>query len=262
MRRRFVGLAASVVLALVGTVVLVSYVQGAHNKAAAAEPLEAVLVVTQKVPRGTKASDLEGRVTVRQLAASAIAKGAVHRVDELDQTKVASTDLLPDEQVLADRFQSPQTLGRQGVPDGLLEVTVKLDPERAIGGTLRPGDTVAVVSSFKPFDLHDVTGTDPNGPNKSPNTTHVILHKVLVTNVQMTSSTSDTSATKQVDAKKTDDATPDPAPKGQVLVTLAVDATSVQRVVFTAEFGTLWLASEPSDAPDGQTRIETLGTVN
>lgn len=260
MRRRLVGLAGSVVLAVFGTVVLVSYVQSAHNKAAAAEPMESVLVVTQRVPRGTKASELEGKVRAKQIAASAKVRGAVKSIDEIDGTKVATTDLLPDEQVLADRFQSPQTLGRQGVPSGLLEVTVKLDPERAVGGTLRAGDTVAVVSSFKPFDLENVAGADPTGPKKSPNTTHVILHKVLVTNVQLSSTTAD--AKKTSDVKSTDDTTPDPAPKGQLLVTLAVDATSVQRVVFSAEFGTLWLSAEPSEAPDGQTRIETLGTVN
>jgi pilus assembly protein CpaB len=249
---------ASVALAVFGTVVLVGYVQSAHDNAAATETMESVLVVTQRVPRGTKASDLAGKVKVKQLPASATVKDAVHSIEEIDTTKVAATDLLPDEQVLAGRFQSPQMLGRQGVPDGLLEVTVKLDPERAVGGTIRPGDTVAVLSSFKPFDLEG-TGADPAGPKKSPNTTHVILHKVLVTNVQVTT----TGATKTTsDVKKADDSTPDAAPKGAVLVTLALDATSVQRVVFTAENGSLWLSAEPSDAPDGQIPIETLGTVN
>lgn len=259
MRRRSTGLVAAVVLAVFGTVVLVSYVQSAHNKASAAEPTESVLVVTQRVPRGAKASELDGKVKVKELPTSAVVKGAVHSISDIDATKVATTDLLPDEQVLADRFQSPQMLGRQGVPDGLLEVTVKLDPERALGGTIRSGDTVAVISSFAPFDLENLPGADPNGSKKSPNTTHVILHKVLVTNVQ--TSTAQTDATKTA-AKKPDDNTPDTAVKGQLLVTLALDATSVQRVVFTAEFGKLWLSAEPSDAPDGQTRVETLGTVN
>jgi pilus assembly protein CpaB len=260
MRRRLVGLVASVTLAAFGTVVLVGYVQSAHNTAAAAEPMNSVVVVTQRIPRGTKASDLAGKVKIKQIPASATVKGAVHSTAEIDGTDVASTDLMPDEQVLADRFQKPAMLGRQGVPDGLLEVTVKLDPERAVGGTIRPGDSVAVVSSFKPFDSQDVAGADPNAPKKSPNTTHVILHKVLVTNVQLASTSTQTAKT--TDAKKPDDGTPDSAPKGQFLVTLALDATSVQRVVFTAEFGSLWLSAEPSDSPDGQTRVETLGTVN
>lgn len=254
-----VGLIASAVLAVFGTAVLVAYVQSAHNKAGAAESTESVLVATQRIPRGTKATELKGKVQVKEVPASAAVAGAVHSIAEIDGAKVAATDLMPGEQVLADRFQTPQMLGRQGVPDGMLEVTVKLDPERAVGGTIRPGDTVAVLSSFKPFDLENVPGADPNAPKKSPDTTHIVLHKVLVTNVQ--TSTAQKDATTSA-AKKPDDTTPDTALKGQLLVTLALDATSVQRVVFSAEFGTLWLSAEPSDAPDGQTRVETLGTVN
>jgi pilus assembly protein CpaB len=113
------------------------------------------------------------------------------------------------------------------------------------------------VSSFDPFDLTANGELPPGTPKKTPNSTHIILHKVLVTNVQMAELPKD---------KKSDDTTdadnkPEAAPKGALLVTLALDATSVQRVVFTAEYGHLWLSAEPSDAPDGQTRVETIGTV-
>ena len=64
----------------------------------------------------------------------------------------------------------------------------------------------------------------------------MILHKVLVTAVQTTDAPK---SDKSPD--KPDDNQPAPAPKDDYLVTLAVDATSVQRVVFTAEFGKLWL---------------------
>ena len=71
MRTRLLSLVGSVALAAIGTVMLVSYVQSAHAKAAAPEQMESVLVVTQRVPRGTKASELEGKVTVRTIPASA-----------------------------------------------------------------------------------------------------------------------------------------------------------------------------------------------
>jgi pilus assembly protein CpaB len=257
--RRTVGLLVSIALAVFGTVVLVGYVQSAHDKAAAGESTVPVLVVTKKIPRGTKASDLDGKVAVKQLPKAERVDGAVTRVGALEG-KVAATDLLPGEQVLADRFKTSQALGHEGVPKGLLEVTVRLSPERALGGAIRAGDTVAVISSFEPFDMEAVNGVrsgDASLPKKTPNTSHVILHKVLVTAVQTTD------APKADDsADATDDDQPDPAPKNDYLVTLAVDATSVQRVIFTAEFGKLWLSAEPSDAPDGQTRIETRGTVD
>ena len=259
MSRRTVGLLVSIALAVFGTVVLVGYVQSAHDKAAAGETTVPVLVVTKKIPRGTKASDLAGKVAIKHLPKADKVDGSVDRIAALEG-KVAATDLLPGEQVLTDRFKTSQALGHEGVPKGLLEVTVRLSPERALGGAIRSGDTVAVVSSFEPFDIEAVTGMrndDPNAPKKVPNTTHVILHKVLVTAVQ----TADAPKSDK-SPDKADDGQPGPAPKDDYLVTLAVDATSVQRVVFTAEFGKLWLSAEPSDAPDGQTRIETRGTVD
>ena len=68
-------------------------------------------------------------------------------------------------------------LSRASVPAGLQELTVSLDPTRAVGGSLRVGDTVGVVLSFEPFDL-------PGSEDQSPNTTHLTFHKVLVTAVQ------------------------------------------------------------------------------
>jgi len=257
-RRRMVGLLASVALAVFGTVVLVGYVQSAHDKASAGEATVPVLVVTKTIPRGTKASDLEGKVEVKPLLKSQKVAGAVARVSELDG-KVAAAELVPGEQVLSERFKTSQVLGREGVPKGLLEVTVRLSPERALGGAIRPGDTVAVLSSFEPFDIEAVTGVraeDANAPKKVPNTSHVILHKVLVTAVQSAGEVKEEPSTEEAEN------VPGPAPKGDFLITLALDATSVQRVVFTAEFGKLWLSAEPSDAPDGQTRIETRGTVD
>lgn len=252
------GLVASIALATFGTVVLVGYVQSAHDEAGAEESTVPVLVVTKKIPRGTNASALTGKVEVKDVSKGDKVDGAVADVDVLDG-KVAATDLLPGEQVLAERFQESQVLGREGVPKGLLEVTVRLTPERALGGAVRPGDTVAVISSFEPFDTN-VTGqgdVDPNRPTKTPNTSHVMLHKVLVTAVQ----TTDAVHKEAVDEDDEEADLPDPAPKDDFLVTLALDATSVQRVVFTAEYGTVWLSAEPTDAPDGQTRVETRGTV-
>jgi pilus assembly protein CpaB len=258
-KRRMIGLLTSVALAVFGTVVLVGYVQSAHDKAEAGEATVPVLVVTKQIPRGTKASDLKGKVEVKQVPKGDKVDGAVSNASALDG-KIAATDLLPGEQVLAERFKTSQVLGREGVPKGLLEVTVRLSPERALGGSIRAGDTVAVVSSFEPFDIAAVTGREAveDAPTKVPNTSHVILHKVLVTAVQ----TTDAPDKDKPSDKDDEQDLPDPAPKNDFLVTLALDATSVQRVVFTAEFGTLWLSAEPSDAPDGQTRIETRGTVD
>ncbi len=66
------------------------------------------------------------------------------------------------------------------MPEGLLEITVPLDPIRTVGGTVRPGDLVGMIASF-------ADGATPRrGPTAAGpgNTSGFLLHKVLVTNVQ------------------------------------------------------------------------------
>ena len=50
-------------------------------------------------------------------------------------------------------------------------------------------------------------------------------------------------------------------PVGKVLVTMALDGPSVERVVFAAEYGRLWLTSEPMDATEGGTVVQSLAEV-
>lgn len=261
MTKRMLGLVLSALLAVFGTVVLVAYVESARTKAAAGEPTEPLLVVTAPIAKGTNAADLEGKVAVREVRTASKVDGAVTSAKAL-AGKVATTDLLPGEQVVAARFERPETLGRDGVPKGLLEVTLQLEPERALGGALKPGDTVAVVASFDPFDAA-ATGqvVDPAGPQRTPSTTHVILERVLVTHVQTTDPRASAKKGATAEADKDAQVRPEPAPQGQLLITLAVDASSMERIVFTAEYGKVWLSAQPSDAPIGGTHIETRDSV-
>jgi pilus assembly protein CpaB len=146
----------------------------------------------------------------------------------------------------------------------MLEVTLELEPERALGGKLRAGDTVAVLLSFEPFDFEGVV-VDGNGnpttlSGKTPNTTHLELHKTLVTAVQIVEN-----ATGVPTVAGDGDDEPDEgvvsAPSENLYVTIAVDARALEQVVFAAEFGTVWLANEPPDASEDGTRIVDRGNV-
>ena len=54
-QRRTVGIVAAIVLALLGTMGLVGYVQGAKDDAVAGEKLVKVYVASDKIPAGTSA---------------------------------------------------------------------------------------------------------------------------------------------------------------------------------------------------------------
>lgn len=261
MARRIVGIIAAVVLATVGTGVLVLYVKGAEQRALAGERTVDVLVVQQAVSQGTPATDLADLVEEEQVPAKVQAVDAVASLDELDG-KVAAVDLVPGEQVVATRFAEPDEVARRGaveIPDGLQEVTVSLEPQRAVGGRLLPGDTVGVFLSFEPFDLEGtvaLNGEEETVNGKTSSTTHLTFHKVLVTNVQ-----GDAAPAREDSEDDEESPGPEPAPGGSFLVTLALDSAQAERVVFAAEFGTLWLSNEPETATEDGASIKTRGNV-
>lgn len=266
MNRRATGAVAAIVSAVIGTIALVGFVRGAEDRALAGERLVEVLVVKERVAAGTPAGRLDDSVSKERVPAKVRAEDAVGTLKELSG-KVTSVELLPGEQITSARFAAPDVYERRraqvNVPEDLLEVTVALDPERALGGVLTPGSRVGVLASFDPFEISSTEPVQleglsiPQEGGKSPSSTHLILHKVLVTNVQ-----TDTEFVPTVGGEddENQDATA-PAPQGRLLVTLALEAPSIERVVFTAEHGSLWLALEPDGASDAPTVVQTRGTI-
>ncbi|WP_448613314.1 Flp pilus assembly protein CpaB [Modestobacter sp. URMC 112] len=238
MRRRLLAASAALVLALVGTVVLVAYVRAADARALAGVQTVDVLVVRQPVPEGTPAADLAASVEVEQVPAKAAAEGRVTDLDDLAD-QVATVDLQPGEQLLAARFAAPGDLptpGTVAVPAGASEVSVLLEPQRAVGGRLVAGDTVGVFLSLEAQ-------------------THVVLHGVLVTQVQGAPAPAVESG--DVDTASAGAA----APSASLMVTLAVTAAQAEGVVFGAEHGTLWLSLERDGAAVDGTEVITPDNV-
>lgn len=232
MRKKLVGIVASVLLTAIGTTLLVAYVRSAEDRALEGESPVNVLVVSDTIPKGTRAEDVASMVREERVPAKVAAEGALAGIGSLSG-QVAIVDLLPGEQVVGSRFAPATEADLVGLPPDMLQVTVALDTVRAAGGHLREGDTVGVVVSFD-----------------EPRTSHLILHKVPVTDVRTDQGAAVTSGPE------------DPAPVGNLLITLAVDAPSVERVVFAAEHGRLWLTSEPLEANEGGTRVQTMEEVN
>jgi pilus assembly protein CpaB len=273
--RRVAGIVGAVAVAAIGTILLVGYVRGAEDRALAGEELANVLVVDQPIAKGTPANTLTRSVRTERVPAKVLAAGGVDDLTTLGDL-VASMDLLPGEQLVASRFVAADELqdSRIEAPADELEVTISISPERALGGQLSPGDLVAVIASFDPFELNtfEPSGLAPGetiDPNelflgssttdqsqlpKSPTTTHLILHKVLVTSVQV-------EQLPRTDTTDRPDGSPALAPTGNLLITLAAGPQDVERIVFTAEHGFIWLAAEGADAPEPVTPIQTRAQV-
>lgn len=281
--RRILGTLVAVALAIIGVLLLVGYVRGAEERALAGEELVPVLVADKEIEQGTDAETLLGSIRIERVPVKVRPDDAVGDLGEI-QGMAAAVNLVPGEQLLRSRFVEPQTLEehrRVEAPSDLLEITVSLSPERAVGGQIAPGEMVAVIASFDPFDATAIEpgteeavgfgepldpdgdgltlvgtteGEEEDGSVRTPHSTHLILHKVLVTNVQVEQLPRQTEEGLPADS-------PDLAPTGNLLITLAVGAEDAQRVVFTAEHGFLWLAEEDEGAPEPTLEVENRGSV-
>ena len=172
MGRRLVAAAAALVLALVGATVLLAYARGADARALAGLRTQTVYVAAEAIPAGTPAAGLAKLVQPRALPSAAVVDGAVRDLATLSG-EVTTVAILPGEQLLAGRFAAPTSLlapGTVAVPAGDEEISVQLEPERAVGGRLAAGNQVGVF----------VSRTLPDGSVQ----THAVLHHVLVTQVQ------------------------------------------------------------------------------
>lgn len=256
MKSRLLGGIAALVLAVIGTVLLVVYVQGADSRAAQGlEPVN-VLVVKEAVPSGTKAEELGKFVHLEPIPQTAVPEGAL--TDLADQTgKITTVAMEPGEQLLASRLVDPKELvpGTVPVPDGLEEVTLLLPPERILGGRLEAGDKVTVYTSFKTDDIP--ANAPVAGVLKGwKQSTGLLFHDVLVTAVQKAapetkkSGSKDDSGTAQNGVEM---------PTGSAFVTVARTDAQAAKLVFGAEFGTIWLAKQTDTSTKSKTPVTTFG---
>ena len=184
---------------------------------------------------------LRAFVTSQELPGKAVTKTALKNLDGL-AGKVTAVELLPGEQLVAERLVEPEQLKTSGsveVPKGLQEVSFQLEPQRVVGGRIAAGDHVGIFVNLK-------DGGIEAKPEKS--TTQLTVHKVLVTSVQRAPvSTPSPDPAAGGSAASPEDTS---LPTGLFLVTVAVNDINATKIVYAAEFEKIWLSKEPLDAAD------------
>ena len=280
--RRAIAIGGALVLALIGTFLLVRYVQTAEDRALEGQQLVEVLVVDDFIEEGTRGEDMLNSLRREEVPQKVAAQGVISDPADLEGL-VAETDLVPDEQVIAARFITEEEYRERlaadpdavPVPSDRLEVTLSLSPDRAVGGVPRPGDLVAVFASFDPFSVQFVEPgeeiipiiipeeTEPGVIEQptalqSPNSTQIILHKILVTNVQAEELPPERPADEN---GETVVGGPELVATGNFLITLALLPEEAERVVFTAEHGAVWLAIEGADVDESITEVKTRSNI-
>lgn len=261
MQRNVMAAAATALFAVVGVLLLVSYIQGAEDDAAAERALKPVIVATSPIPKGTMLSDLvdgdTSQITIQELPDDAIAAGAFATMEQLGTYEelqatgdlMVNSDLATGEQLLTSRVSPVATFHRRvapaEIPPDHHQVTLELPRDRALGGLIRPGDRVSVVASFA-FDI---------GGDELVNTTAMVLASVEVVSVLVDEEVVD----RNVSSETADD--PFLAPAGAYLITLAVTPDELTKLVYVKENARLFLAGAAETRPTGQTYPQDIQSV-
>jgi pilus assembly protein CpaB len=234
MRGRVAAVVVALALALAATAALVAYAAGADRRAVANQQPVLAYVAKARIPAGTSGEDAQNRGLIERTALPrrAVAGGAIRSLEQLGG-RVAEVDILPGEQLLAARWVgSGEAPGGRllAIPEGHQAVSVALDPTRQVAGFVTPGDRVSVV----------VTLSLPKG-GRPQRTSRFLLQDVQVLAVGGTAQGGRRAG----------------QGRNQNLsaVTLAVRPADVERVVFAAENGSLYL----SLLPPGQRPVPARG---
>ncbi len=248
-----------------------NFVRGAESRALEGKQLVDVLVAADRIPSGTSVEEMIRlrMVDETQVPAEVRPPGALVSLDSV-AGKVAATDLLPGEQLVGARFievgdfdTRPSTVE---VPEGMVEITIPTTADRVLGGLITPGERVMILATF-PAEAYDenqvIVGGEPiTLPDavteivSVPATTHILMHKVLITEVQV-----DTLPVARDDAIASGPAEPILTSAREVVMTVALTPPEAERLVFAMEFASLWFAAEGADVPETGTGYQTRATV-
>jgi pilus assembly protein CpaB len=239
MQSRVLAILVAVVLALVATAALVVYVNGADRRAISGQTPRMVWVAATPIPAGTSGLTAINTKKIKQVAVPSknIVPGAVLSETQI-QNRYAAVDLEAGEQLLQKRWVGAEDVaGGRLLPieSGYQALSIGLDAVRQVAGFVTPGDRVSLVLTIKRGDR-----------DKS----QFMLQDIQVLAV---GSTALANAAAQGGGGRVNQG------KGQVAaVTLSIPQDRVERVVYAAEHGSIYMTllargAKPLSNTDGAT---------
>lgn len=251
MNRRILIVALAVVLALVGTGAVFSYVKGADNRALAKTRAAKVVIADKRVPAGTTWQDVlkGGYLHADNVPADTVPADALADLNApIGTDQVAGADIAAGQIVLREMF-GPKTsvTGVLAIPKGKIAVTVSMPSNADAAGFVQPSSEVAIFSTFKL--AADKAGQVTHTPTIGG--TDLYATKLLLPRIEVLATSQNAPGDLNGGKKATAN-----AGGGTVLVTLALTQQEAERVILAQQVGELYLGllSDTSVTnPDGGT---------
>jgi pilus assembly protein CpaB len=236
MARRSVLLLVAVLIALVGTSLIVLYVQGIDARATEGQELVEVLTATEVIDAGEPVAEAQeaGKFETTEVRREDLVDGALSSTSSISDLVALST-IYPGEQVIAKRFGTLGDTENLIIPDDLLAVSVELTDPARVAGFVNPGSEVAIFVSADPVLI------EPDGEErKLASYTRLLLEKVQVIGVGTTSVTS--RKTNSEDGQETVEEV------AKTILTVAVSQEQAEKLIYAARNGEVSFALLSSDS--------------
>ena len=231
MGRRTVLLLSAVLVAALSTFAVFAYVRGVDDRAQRdLEPVE-VLVATDLIRAGTSvdAAQSAGAFRLETLPRKAVPEGALSTVAPIADL-VATGDIYAGEQILLAKFSAPGAVQALPIPPGKIATSVQLGDPQRVAGFVKPGSEVAVFITVNPGGVRQ-------GAAAVDDVTRLLLPRLTVLAV------GPTSLTKPVDEEQQNlEELP------TAILTLAVDQTQAQKLIYATTKGALYFALLTKDS--------------
>lgn len=246
--RRTIAFLLALMLALVASISIVSYLRGIET--AAAEENEAVIgfVATGEIEAGTLIDSAiqQGMVEERAVPRSLLAPGAVTDLTQV-QGRIVSAAILPGDQLVTGRFAAPgESVQVLAVPEGHQAISVEVGVPPGVAGYVKEGDHVSLIAYLSvPTEDEDetVTTTDPESGTSTTEQATEQRAQYVLQDVEVLAVGQRTTQTEPAEGEA-------PQPVTSVLATFAVTADEAERLVYARLSGDLWMTLLPEDETD------------
>ena len=220
MARRSALLIAAVLIAAIGTAMILLYVKGIDDRATQGQELVEVLTATETIEAGESVSAAQeaGKFDTKEVRRADVVDGALDSTESISDL-VALGSIFPGEQIIPDRFGTTGDVENLVIPDDMMAMSVELTDFERVAGFVNPGSEVAIFGTAASPVRRLPDGTEQT----LSSVTRIILARVPVVGVGTTTVGSRTTTTEE--GEEVTEAVP------RTILTVAVTQDDAERLI-------------------------------
>jgi pilus assembly protein CpaB len=245
MARRLTTISIALVLALLGTMLVVVYVGRADARAAEGMETISVLVAKGPLAKGQTVGDAQAADLIGSelLPKKAVPAGVLTELTPADAPLVFASDVTQGEMIQRPRLvPAASVVEGLAIPDGKLAVSVQLDDPARVATFLEVGSEIAIFDSFTAIEGNEGTGRTPTGTGLEAEKPDNKATRLLLPRVKVLAVGSTTSAERPKDEPDDGPSAAQAAPASTVtLVTVAVDQAEAEKLIHGIQTGSLYM---------------------